>query len=269
MIPLPGELDLETVSSCNRRCPTCLRNSYPNRKAVAGRFGKQERMPEELFYKVIDDWAAWGLKGAWCNLQHFNEPLQDPRIAKFATYAKATGAFGKVMMHSNGDLMTARKAKALDGNIDAIRIALYDEVGGRPMPEEQAAPRRELLSSWFSKTQLEWTGGGHVITHFSPFANLQPAVAAVRGLPCRREAQMRMIVDYRGEMLMCCDDIVGLFNLGNVRDHTVEELWNSPKHIEIMETLSHPGGREAYGYCRTCPRPDGEWTGTAEWMGKE
>ena len=77
---------------------------------------------------------------------------------------------------------------------------------------------------------------------------------------------MRMIVDYRGEMLMCCDDIVGLFNLGNVRDHTVEELWNSPKHVEIMATLAVPGGREAYGYCRTCPRPDGEWTGTAEWM---
>ena len=33
------ELCIETVASCTRTCPTCLRNSYPDRDAVASRFG--------------------------------------------------------------------------------------------------------------------------------------------------------------------------------------------------------------------------------------
>jgi hypothetical protein len=257
-IPMFGELDVETVGSCNRTCPTCLRNSTPDKKSVAGRFGKQWQMPEPLYQKVIDDAVAMGFKGV-VNLQHFNEPVQDPRIARFATYAKAKGVFSQVVMHSNGDLLTERKAKELDGTLDVIRIALYDDTGGRPMDEEQAAPRRALLESWFSKTKLEWTGGGHLVTHFSPWANLEPAIAECRSTPCRREVQMRMIVTYTGEMALCCDDISCLWGLGNVADKTVFELWYSPKHVEIMATLSQAGGREAYDYCRICPRPDGEW----------
>ena len=256
--PMFDELDIETVGSCNRTCPTCLRNSLPNRSAVADRFGKPHRMPEELYRKVIDDAVALGFTG-WVNLQHFNEPLQDPRIARLAAYAKDRGVFSVVMMHSNGDLMTERKARELDGVLDRIRIALYDEVGGRPMPEEQAAARRAQLSSWFTRTELQWTGGVHVITHFSPRANLEVAVAECRPQPCRREVGMRMIVDYRGEMLLCCEDIVGLWRLGNVAESTIAELWDSPRHREIMATLAIPGGREAYGFCRSCPRPDTEW----------
>jgi radical SAM protein with 4Fe4S-binding SPASM domain len=67
-----------------------------------------------------------------------------------------------------------------------------------------------------------------------------------------------MIVDYRGEMLLCCEDITGGWDLGNVRDRTVAELWNSEKHQQILATLAEPGGREAYGFCRVCPRT-GEW----------
>jgi len=263
LIPMFGELDLETVASCNRTCPTCLRNSFPNRGAVSRRFGKQERMPEEIFRKVIDEAIAFGFTG-WVNLQHFSEPFQDPRIAKLAGYAKDKGVFSRVYMHSNGDLLTKRKAQTVDGVLDVIRIALYDEVGGNPMPEEKAAPRRELISSWFTKTEVQWTGGTHVVTHFSPTPLLPQYVAQVRPLPCRREAQMRMIIDWRGEMLLCCDDIAGLWTLGNVADNTVEELWHSPRHVEVIETLAQPGGREAYGYCRSCPRPDGEWS--ADWM---
>lgn len=251
------ELCVETVASCNRTCPTCMRNSYPNRGAVAERFGKQRRMPDELFYKIIDDAVAMGHTG-WVNLQHFNEPFQDPRIGRFAAYAKDKGVFSRVYMHSNGDLITKRKAKEVDGILDALRIALYDEVGGRPMDPVKAANRRDELQSWFQHTSLEWTGGVHVITHFSPYANLKEAIAEVRGLPCTREVQLRAIFDWRGEMLLCCEDIVGMWKLGNAWDQTVGDLWRSPKHQSILATLAEPGGREAYPFCKACPRT-GTW----------
>lgn len=124
------------------------------------------------------------------------------------------------------------------------------------MDPAKAAERMTIISSWFSKTSLEWTGGTHVITHFSPYSNVQDEIAVCRPMPCRREVNLRIIIDFRGEMLLCCDDIAGLWDLGNVRDHTLEELWNSDRHTEIVQTLSVSGGRESYGYCRICPRPD-------------
>jgi hypothetical protein len=251
------ELCIETVASCNRTCPTCLRNSYPDREAVAPRFGKQQRMPEDLFRKIIDDAVAMGFAGS-VNLQHFNEPFQDPRIGKLAAYAKDTGQFSSVYMHSNGDLITQRKAAAVDGILDSITIALYDETGGQPMAPAKAAERRAELESWFTRTRLTWTGGIHLVTHFSPYANLQAAIAENRGRPCTREVQLRMILDWRGEMLLCCEDIAGIWSLGNVADHTVSELWNSDRHQEILATLAETGGREAYSYCRACPR-SGTW----------
>lgn len=251
------ELCIETVASCNRTCPTCMRNSYPDRDAVKDRFGKQQRMPVEVFRKVVDDAVAMGFTGS-VNLQHFNEPFQDPRIGRLAAYVKDKGVFSSVYMHSNGDLITRRKAASVDGILDSITVALYDKDGGQPMEPVRAANRRHELSSWFRQTTLTWTTGLHLVTHFSPYANLQDAIAENRLRPCTREVQLRMIVDWRGEMLLCCEDIAGLWRLGNVRDSTVAELWQSERHQQILTTLAEAGGRESYGFCRTCPRT-GTW----------
>jgi radical SAM protein with 4Fe4S-binding SPASM domain len=251
------ELCIETVSSCNRTCPTCMRNSYPDRDAVAQRFGQQNRMPDDLFRKIIDDAVDMGFTQS-VNLQHFNEPFQDPRIGTLAAYAKDKGVFSSVYMHSNGDLITKRKAASVDGILDEITIALYDEAGGQPMAPVKAANRRAELESWFDQTRLRWTTATHLITHFSPYANLLPEIEANRGKPCTREVQLRMILDWRGDMLLCCEDIAGIWKLGNVADQTVAELWNSDKHQAILATLAEPGGREAYSFCRSCPRT-GTW----------
>jgi len=251
------ELCIETVSSCNRTCPTCMRNSYPNRDAVADRFGKQNRMPDDLFHKIIDDAVDMGFTSS-VNLQHFNEPFQDTRIAKLAAYAKGKGVFSSVYMHSNGDLITKRKAASVDGILDEITIALYDEAGGQPMEPIRAANRRHELQSWFTQTHLKWTTATHLVTHFSPYANLQAGIEENQGKPCTREVQLRMILDWKGDMLLCCEDIAGIWKLGNVADHTVSELWNSDKHQAILATLSVEGGRLAYPFCRSCPRT-GTW----------
>jgi MoaA/NifB/PqqE/SkfB family radical SAM enzyme len=248
---MPIELSIETAGSCNRTCPTCERNSAPF--PLPGRFGKQQRMPDALFTKILADAAEMGF-GGWLNLQYFNEPLQDPRIARFAAEAKATGIFSRVYMHSNADLLTARKAAELDGKLDAIVIALYDEDGGRARADFPA--RRALISSWFHETTVEWATAEHLVTHWSPYANLAEEIERNRPLPCIHLADLKIIIDYRGEMLMCCDDIAGAFGLGNVADRSLSELWYSPRHLGILATLAQPGGREAYELCRTCPRTE-------------
>lgn len=57
-------------------------------------------------------------------------------------------------------------------------------------------------------------------------------------------------------MSLCCDDLSHNFNLGNAFEKSLEELWWSEKHVEILRALSIAGGRLNYPYCRICPASD-------------
>jgi radical SAM protein with 4Fe4S-binding SPASM domain len=106
----------------------------------------------------------------------------------------------------------------------------------------------------FHQTEIAFTGGGHMATHYSPFPWLNDAIVARRQEPCLYDAQERLIIYHRGEMLMCCDDIGGEFNLGNINDSTLADLWWSERHQEIVTTLATAGGRAKYPFCWDCPR---------------
>jgi radical SAM protein with 4Fe4S-binding SPASM domain len=69
--------------------------------------------------------------------------------------------------------------------------------------------------------------------------------------PCHRPL-IRMLIQYDGEMCNCCEDTHGAFGLGNVYEHSLEELWFSERHREIVESLI-AGEREKYRLCRNCP----------------
>jgi len=204
--------------------------------------------------RVIDDAIEMGFQGI-LTLQLYNEPALDAvRIAKFANYAKKRGRFEKVHVFSNGDRLDASIAAGLDGALDEIVVALYAPgPGGRPRIEGRAEREAEIRS-WFHKTRVVFTGGAHETTHYSPISDLASRVARNRRAPCIFDAQKRMVIDHTGEMLLCGEDIGAEFDLGNVCDTPLRELWYSKKHQEIVTTLSRAGGRERYECCRICPK---------------
>jgi hypothetical protein len=221
------ELVIETQGTCNRACPTCLRQSVSRGEG---------RMDAVTVKDLIDQATAMGFRG-WLCLQFFNEPLLDDRLAEFGRHAR--GRFREVFANTNGDLLTEGLAGALDGALDRLHVALYG-----PGKDE----RRERYAGWFRETKLTFTDGRHVVTHGWPTARPQA------GKPCLRECRMRLIVGWDGGMRLCCEDIDGRFALGNVRDVPLRGLWFGDRHREIVEALGRPGGRLAFPYCAECPR---------------
>ena len=125
-----------------------------------------------------------------------------------------------------------------------LTVALYDKT--------KAVKREREIRTLLRRTLLTFTDGGHITTHFSPLYPVEELARSHAGHPCH-EPIRRMIVNHRGEMLMCCDDLIGNFDLGNVKDHTIEELWFSEKHQDLVLALEKPGGR-THPYCKSCPR---------------
>lgn len=243
-IPMFEQLEIETRSTCNRVCPGCMRNSYPDRDQVAPWFEPND-LPTDTVLRLFDEAWSMGFHGTVC-LQHYNEPLQDARLGAFVRAAKERG-FAYVFTCTNADLLTEERAAELDGVLDELLVALY-------MDEPQKSKREAFVRSLFGRTRLSFTGGGFIPTHYTP---LYPAASLARqhaGRPCS-EPLRRMIVNHRGDMLMCCDDLLGHFGLGNVRDHTIEELWFGERHQDLVASLQQAGGRGVHPHCLSCPRP--------------
>jgi len=229
-------LDIETSSLCNRRCPTCIRNSHPNRKKLTPWF-KQTFMPIETIKSIVEQYNEL-LKEVPTGrrricLSHFNEPLLDNRIAEIAEFIKSYGLF-YVYIVTNGDFLTEERAKELDGVLDHIEISVYEPAGRKKI---------RYLKSLFKKTNLNIKVCGHELTHFSPNKNLPFSACSLN----------RLIINHKGQYLLCCDDVIGNFRLGSFPKTSLKDFWFGKKHLKIVNDILS-GNRNKYHYCKICPR---------------
>ena len=242
--PLFQYLDFETISDCNRRCPTCLRNSHPDREALSPWFEKH-LLPEELVYQAIEQALAIGFRGGVC-LSHYNEPLMDERLPEIAHKVRSYRELATVHLNTNGDFITAELAAALDGALDHMIVSLY-------MDEPVKSQRAEWIATLFHKTPLSIIRQpDHIPTHFSPKFDVAALARAASGMSCP-EADIRVIINHRRQYLLCCDDVIGNFDLGTFPEVGIEQFWWG-KRQEIAASLSQAGGRSWNPYCLSCPR---------------
>ncbi len=229
MIPLFSSLLLETFSLCNRRCTTCIRNSDPDRKAWEPWFVPNE-LPMETIVSILQQAFDLGFRGE-VSLIANNEPLLDKRLPEIVRLVKEMGLIPEVF--SNGDFLTKELAAKLDGVLNHFGIALYDK--------KTRESRKQWISTLFSKTLVSFSHG-HVINHF------QREMPNPIDAPCS-DLLARCIINHRGDANLCCEDGIGRFNLGNIFNMSLSDLWFSEKRKVLFEILSKPGGRKFHPYC--------------------
>lgn len=251
-------LIIEAATLCDLKCPTCLRQNDPARRYWVEGTNKplDKKLPAEIVYDIVDQAAALRYRGEvhFCG---YNEPLLDPRYFDFARYARKKGM--KPGLFTNGTQLNRRNpgtpelARQIEETIYHLAIDRYDQhrhmPGQKLPPPEKRRARTKYLRSLFTR-KIAW-GGPHLTTHYSPRGDLQSLIEKYKDNPCY--ICCRMFIDFEGTMRMCCHDIGCNFELGNIHDSTLEELWFGPRHVEMVKTLHRPGGRRNYAYCRICP----------------
>lgn len=238
-------IDFETISTCNRTCPTCLRNSHPDRDALKSWF-EPHYLPINIIKQALDQCAKIGFTGGVC-LSHYNEPLMDKRISTIVEIAKSYGKFYPVFLNTNGDFLTDNLAWNLDRYLDRIIVTLY-------MDDPIKSERKKWIESLFYNTEVQViTMSEHIPTHFSPKFNVKELAKKHIDHPCS-EPQLRVIINHRQQYLLCCDDVIGNFDLGTFPELGIETFWFGKKRQQIMKDLMDIGGRRKYEYCSTCPR---------------
>lgn len=246
-IPLWSMFLLETQSYCNLKCPNCLRQTEPTRSRFRDGEPIKEEMPAEKVLDIINQAAELGYGGT-IQFQYYSEPTCDPRLVSFVKHAKGRGM--RTEIATNGTLLTDTLCRRLDGAVDKVVIG----VANRRPQEYWLAKFRKTKVSIFTDRPEAWA-----VTHFSPQRErLQAMIRKNINAPCHIPRKY-LIIQYDGEMSLCCDDLSHAWNLGSAFEKPLGELWWSERHIEILKTLSVPGGRLKYPYCRICPTRDIRW----------
>lgn len=243
-VALPEVLTVETSGNCNRTCGTCIRNSDPDRSRVASWF-QDNFMDMDTLRRIFEDARSMGYRQDLC-LSFYNEPTQDPRLPEIVDLAR-NYPFRNIFIHSNGDFMTPELAQRLDGKLSWIFFSIYAD-------EPARTRRQEELQQMFQKTETRFGPGLHGLTHYGPEQDVAVAIPQCRDLSCG-EPLDRFIINHRGEMTLCCDDMVGHYDLGNVRDSCLWDLWFGEKHQNLVKRLRRPRGRHGLTLCESCPRP--------------
>lgn len=256
-LPLFERLQIESQSHCNRSCWFCPRTfdrsgtylSSEGEPAVA-------QMPTEKIVDLLDQARAMGFRGL-VGFHNYSEPLLDKRNLDLAHAAAERGL--QPYLHTNGDVLKDNEELCNRASevYRLIVVGLYDYA-----TNEELAAAKNYWVKRLPVERLEFSAIGLQGARSARSTGVPRALVpsdermAIPDLTYARAAchrpLIRMIVRYDGEMCNCCEDIFGAFDLGNVYEHSIEELWYSKTHAEIANRLIS-GEREQYALCRRCP----------------
>ncbi len=245
--PFPLFIDIETTSACNLKCPFCA-TTYRSKLIKKG------FICFDLVKKIIDEGADNGLCGVKFNYR--GEPLLHSEICKFVSYAKEKGLID-VYFNTNAVLLDKDMSRRIiESGLDRISISIegftkevYEKyrVGGsfqtvlsniKNLQFEKNRlgvryPRvrvQTVLVDEISRDKDSYQRFWSAIADEVAYLDFKEMKERKKGFEfpwaCPQIWQ-RMQVWWDGTMVPCNhDDDAGLC-LGNIKDTTIKEAWNS------------------------------------------
>jgi radical SAM protein with 4Fe4S-binding SPASM domain len=246
--PMWSNLEIDIQSTCNRDCEFCPRFNDRSgvRKDADGKL-VITKMPSAKIYDLLDQAHQLGFQGK-VKLHRLSESLLDKRYLEFARYIKAKGL--RICENTNGDVLRKNDelCAQLDGIVEEFTIGLYDYRNEPEKLQEMAYWRNK-----FKQTRISFSlpSEACIIRQGSKVYQLAHRDPHALELPCTQPNRM-FLIRYDGEVSLCCEDDGCHFNLGNVFQQSLREIWWSSRHLKIAKTLEQAGGRHRFKRCSQC-----------------
>ncbi len=268
--PLPEIVQIESTNICNAKCVFCPRDEMARKQGV---------MDMELFKKVVDECVELGIEHV--RMHNYGEPFVDRQLVEKVRYAKQKGV-PQVGMISNGSLITETAARGMiEAGLDAINISVdasgkevfertrvglkYDKVIAnveRLLALRDAAGKRrpKLILSFVRQNNDEdehafiehWRARADKI-HVTDLHNWAGTLNQKSDVnyPCYRP-WLTFTALWDGRVALCCADFDGRTILGDLRTHTIKEIWNSDAYRALRREHLDSGGP---AICQSCDLP--------------
>lgn len=279
LLSFPRYLEIETVNACNARCPMCTIDDWDRRNGL---------MSDELFDKIAQEIGAHP-EVKRVHLYRDGEPLLDKKLADKTKKLKALGV-KRIGISTNVALLTPQKSFALLEagldeiilSIDSLNPKVYEAIRLRLNFDEvlhNALKFISLRDTLKSKCQIwmrmirqesnkdEWPSYQAFwkdklqSTDRLEYKNIHnwgsqlkgfKSISIVRDIdkPCVALWSL-MVIFANGDVPMCNVDYNNKFPLGNVRNSTIEELWQSTNQaLKRHHHITYQRG--IYPICKGC-----------------
>jgi len=209
----PRHLFIELNTTCNLSCSYCPRPQI------------NEEMDYEVFRKIVDEASQYGKRSF--SLHLFGEPLLYKRIFESINYLKEKGH--TVLLTTNGTLLDKFAKQLMECGVDRIiwtwgrnallpqtikiikKVLLVRVFNGQITKEE----KESLKGCKFEYKELH-NYGGNILSNLT--------------LPTRYACYhlwLAPAIRYNGDFTLCCNDPNGDLVIGNIKEKSINELWNS------------------------------------------
>ena len=216
-------INIETTTICNRRCSHC-----PNSIYERGLSKNEELMDEHIFRKIIDELAEIGFEGR-ISPHHFGEPLMDKRLVNFVEYTRKKLPKSKIFIVSNGDFLTPAMYDLLvDKGVDTFLITQHS----KEMPENI-----KLLFYHSNQKKLKNRVVYNKIKDL-PLGNRGGLIKIKSNkLPRCLGPRNPLVIDYAGNIVLCCSDYFSSVVFGNVKNEKLMDIWKSNRFKLMRQQL--------------------------------
>ena len=246
-IPLFNGVMLELQSNCNRDCFFCNRPADTSGKRIKAD-GKPviQAMPTEHVIRLLDEIYSLGFKGVIA-FHHMSEPFLDSRIIEIANEAKKRGM--RPYAYTNGDVIrrNGELCREAVNVFEKIIVGIYDADTTLKIAQEEQFWTQRLRGTQVGFSRLDKLYRRTFVPNSIKVPEKRLYPNGICDLPIER-----LIIHYDGNVAFCCEDMKDEFNLGNVFETSIEDIWFSKTHTNIIKDLKK-GLRGKYPLCSKCP----------------
>jgi radical SAM protein with 4Fe4S-binding SPASM domain len=283
----PREVFLEVTAHCNIKCPMCPVTTGLERdrgtmsyelfeKVLRDVRGKVPHMSlflagEPLLHKRIFDMVAEASAAGIYTRIHTNVLLlTEEKIQRifdsgldelsFSFDGPTKERYDRVRVAGDYDKCVAlirrvMQVKAERGSAKPFtRIQIIYFQGEDPTEQEQQM--REIFQEHLPD-ELKVVPAHSWAGEYQEFVRYRENVGQLDKLSICHMPWDRMAITWNGDVVGCCNDFLAKYHNGNVRDHPVLEVWNSPAYQQLREAI-HRKAYDSLDMCRNCDVP---WAG--------
>ncbi|MEY8336127.1 radical SAM/SPASM domain-containing protein [Lachnospiraceae bacterium 47-T17] len=240
-VRLPCLISIETINRCNSTCSFCPANRTNDKRPFA-------KMEEPLFHKIIKELSDAGYDG-YLNLYVNNEPFMDTRIEEWYQYAKENLPKAKMLLYTNGTLVTIERFKKIIPYIDKMIINNYSE-------DYKLHNNIEKIMELVQSEKKYWDKDITIQIRFIQEILTNRAGSAPNKMKIKESGKICIMpfTDFtiypNGTVGLCCSDALEKTNLGNVYEKSILEIWNSEEYQKIRSLIGT--NRDQYSFCKGC-----------------
>lgn len=270
----PAQIDIELNSHCNLRCSFCIQSTQVTKLAS---------LEFDDFKSIINEAQKLGIKSLKLNYQ--NEPLLNKEIFNYIEYAKANG-FINIFFSSNGILLTESVINRLIDvgltkifiSLDAFKEDTYKKLRGKDVLSKireniltflrirnERGLRYPLLRVNFLKTTeniLELDDFVNFWIDKADFINVQDMNELINSSTTlfidKKEEEYKcsmpfkqLVINASGDILPCCTMHGIKHKIGNIKEMSLAEAWQSDK-INYLRDLHEKGDIRKDAICKAC-----------------